>query len=33
MNEIIKNTILQQIVTFLDDEQYEKLNSILVKVK
>lgn len=32
MNEIIKNTILQQIVTFLDDEQYEKLNSILVKV-
>lgn len=32
MNEIIKNTILQQIVTFLDDDQYEKLNSILVKV-
>lgn len=32
MNEIIKNMILQQMVAFLDDNQYEKLNCILVKV-
>ena len=32
MNEIIKNMILQQMVAFLDDNQYEKLNCILIKV-
>lgn len=32
MDEIIKNTILQEMVTSLDDGQYEKLNRILVKV-
>lgn len=32
MNEIIKNMILQQMVAFLDDNQYEKLNYILIKV-
>ncbi len=32
MNEIIKNMILNDMVSCLDDNQYEKLNSILIKV-
>lgn len=32
MKEIIKNMILQQMVTCLDDNQYEELNRILVTV-
>lgn len=32
MKEIIKNMILQEMVTCLDDNQYEELNCILVKV-
>ena len=32
MNEIIKNMILQEMITHLTDNQYEELNRILVKV-
>lgn len=32
MNEIIKNVILQEMITHLTDNQYEELNRILVKV-
>lgn len=32
MNEIIKNMILHEMVTYLDDNQYKKLNCILIKV-
>lgn len=32
MKEIIKNMVLQHMVTYLNDKQYEELNCILVKV-